>query len=119
MQTDRELLAFTYKHFNARNIDAVLNLMHPDVDWPNAMEGGRIHGHHAVRDYWTRQWAILDPHVEPTDLTSEPDGRTTVHVHQVVRDLTGKVLVDQMVQHIYLVQDGLIRNMEIREIPLS
>ena len=32
-------------------------------------------------DYWTRQWASLDPHVEPTDFTSEPDGRTIVHVH--------------------------------------
>jgi hypothetical protein len=45
----------------------------------------------------------------------EADGRTTVHVHQVVRDLTGKVLADQMVHHVYLVQDGLIRNMEIRD----
>ncbi|MBB5319280.1 nuclear transport factor 2 family protein [Tunturibacter empetritectus] len=119
MQTDRELLASAYKHFNTRDIDSVLNLMHPDVDWPNGMEGGRVHGHHAVRDYWTRQWAILDPHVEPAGFASGPDGRTIVQVHQVVRDLTGKVLVDHMVQHIYLVQDGLIRSMEIRETPLS
>jgi hypothetical protein len=119
MQTDRELLASAYKHFNARDIDAVLNLMHAQVDWPNAMEGSRVHGHAEVRDYWTRQWAIVDPHVEPTDFTSEPGGRTAVHVHQVVRDLTGKVLLDHMVQHVYLVQDGLIRSMEIRETPLS
>jgi hypothetical protein len=115
MQTDREILASAYKHFNARDIDSVLDLMHHEVDWPNAMEGGRAHGHAEVRDYWTRQWAILDPHVQPTDYTSEPDGRIAVHVHQVVRDLTGKLLVDQMVQHIYLVQNGLIHNMEIRD----
>ena len=115
MQTDRELLASAYKHFNARDIDAVLKLMHRDVDWPNLMENCRAHGHAEVRDYWTRQWSIFDPHVEPTAFISESDDRTTVHVHQVVRDLTGKVLVDQMVQHVYLVQDGLIRSMEIRE----
>jgi len=26
------------------------------VDWPNGMEGGRVHGHAEVRAYWTRQW---------------------------------------------------------------
>jgi ketosteroid isomerase-like protein len=114
LQTDRELLVSAYKHFNARDIDGVLNLMHRDVDWPNLMENCRARGHAEVRDYWTRQWAILDPHVEPTNFTPESDGRTTVHVHQVVRDLTGKVLVDSMVQHVYLVQDGLIRSMEVR-----
>jgi hypothetical protein len=119
MQTDRELLASAYKHFNARDIDSVLSLMHPDVDWPNGMEGGRVQGHNAVRDYWIRQWAILDPHVEPTGYASDADGRINVQVHQVVRDLAGKVLLDHMVQHVYLVQDGLIRNMEIRESPVS
>ena len=39
--------------------------MHPDVDWPNGMEGGREHGHAAVRDYWTRQFGLIDSHVEP------------------------------------------------------
>ncbi|WP_433966619.1 nuclear transport factor 2 family protein [Tunturiibacter gelidiferens] len=119
MQSDRELLASAYKHFNVRDIDSVLNLMYPDVDWPNGLEGGRVHGHTSVRDYWTRQWAILDPHVEPTGFASDADGRTMVQVHQVVRDLAGKVLLDHMVQHVYLVQDSLIRSMEIRESPLS
>jgi ketosteroid isomerase-like protein len=115
MQTDQDVLASAYKHFNARDIDAVLHLMHHDVDWPNLMENCRAHGHVEVRDYWTRQWAIFDPHVEPTDFISEPDGRIAVHVHQVVHDLTGKLLADQMVQHVYLVQDGLIRSMEVRD----
>lgn len=115
MQTDRELIASAYKHFNARDIDSVLNVMHRDVDWPNGMEGGRVHGHSEVRDYWTRQWAIVDPHVEPVRFTADPDGRIVLEVHQVVRDLDGKVLLDHMVQHVYLVQDGLIRSMEIRD----
>jgi ketosteroid isomerase-like protein len=115
MQTDRELLTSAYKHFNARDIDGVLNLMHRDVDWPNLMENCRAHGHAEVRDYWTRQWAIFDPRVEPIDFTPESDGRTAVHVHQVVHDLTGKLLVDQMVQHVYHLQDGLIRSMEVRD----
>jgi hypothetical protein len=31
-----------------------------------------------------------------------------------VRDLTGKVLADQIVEHVYEMQDGLVRRMEIR-----
>jgi len=39
----------------------------------------------------------------------------------VVRDLTGRILVDQIVQHVYSIQNGLIERMDIRkpEIPSS
>jgi hypothetical protein len=36
-------------------------------------------------------------------------------VHQIVRDLTGKVLADEVVEHVYQVQDGLVRQMDIRK----
>lgn len=39
--------------------------MHPDVASANGMEGGHVYGHEAVRDYWTRQWKLIDPQVEP------------------------------------------------------
>ena len=111
----QDLLTRTYRAFNARDIDAVLAVMHPEVDWPNGMEGGRVHGHGAVREYWTRQWSTIDPHVEPRGFGADERGRAVVDVHQVVRDLAGKVLAEQMVQHIYLIEDGLIRSMEIRK----
>ena len=44
----------------------------------------------------------------------DPAGRIVVDVHQVVRDLSGSIVVDQMVQHIYSMRDGLIGHMEIR-----
>jgi hypothetical protein len=37
-----------------------------------------------------------------------------VDVHQVVRDRTGQVLKDHMVEHLYTIVDGLITAMEIR-----
>ena len=115
MRSDRDLLISAYAHFNARDIDSVLDTMHNDVDWPNGMEGGRVHGHSGVREYWTRQWSLIDPHVEPLSFNAGEGGRTVVEVHQVVRDLAGNVLVDQVVKHVYLIQDGLIRGMEIRD----
>ena len=91
MRTDRELLIAAYTNFNARAIDAVLDTMHPDVDWSNGMEGGRVHGHQGVREYWTRQWGMIDPHVEPVGFKTDEAGTTTVSVHQVVRSLDGDV----------------------------
>jgi hypothetical protein len=111
---ERDLLTRTYGAFNARDVDAVLAVMHPDVDWPNGMEGGRVRGHAGIRDYWTRQWGMIDPHVEPRRFTTDDAGRVVVDVHQVVRNLSGQVVSDQVVQHVYVVQDGLIRSMEIR-----
>ncbi len=113
MENDREVLLAAYANFNARALDAVLENMHPNVDWPNGMEGGRVHGHQGVREYWTRQWSLIDPHVEPVGFRTDGPGKTTVTVHQIVRSLDGELLVDQMVEHAYLVEDGLIRRMDI------
>jgi ketosteroid isomerase-like protein len=109
-----ELLQRVYAAFNRREIKTVLAAMHANVDWPNGMEGGRVLGKAAVRDYWTRQFEVLDPRVEPKSLTAEADGRIAVDVHQVVRDKSGKLIADQMVQHLYGIRDGLIQTMEIR-----
>ena len=110
-----KVIGEAYRAFNARELDAALATMQPNVEWPNGMEGGMVCGHSGVRDYWTRQWSMIDPHVEPVKLDLEGSGRVMVEVHQVVRDLSGKVLVDRTVEHVYSFEDGLIRGMEIRE----
>ena len=114
MVTEKELLTEAYRAFNARDIDSALRTMQPDVAWPNGMEGGYVHGHAGVRQYWTRQWGLIDPHVEPLRMQAEDSGRIVVDVHQVVRDLSGAVIQDRTVQHAYLIRDGLIATMEIR-----
>ena len=113
LQEFETILKEAYKHFNNRDIDATLAVMHRDVDWPNGMEGGIEHGHEAVRNYWTRQWTVVDPHVEPVQFKQDEDGRVDVTVHQVVHDIKGKLLVDQIIHHIYTIENGLIKTMEI------
>lgn len=115
MQSRRELLTAVYAAFNRRDIDAVFSMLHSDVDWPNGMEGGRVHGYDEVRAYWTRQWGIWDPHVEPVHIEDDEAGNTVVDVHQVVRDLSGNVLKDQTVQHVYSFREGVIERMDIRQ----
>jgi hypothetical protein len=109
------LLRDLYVAFNARDVDAVLAHMHPDVDWPNAFEGGRVHGREAVREYWTRQFEQIDPRVEPERFTVTDDGRVAVEVHQVVRDLDGAIVAEGRVTHIYSIRDGLVERMDVVE----
>jgi ketosteroid isomerase-like protein len=113
MSEHEQLLRRAYASFNARDIEGALALMHPDVDWPNGMEGGREHGHDAVRGYWTRQWTSVDPRVEPQRFREDDDCRIVVDVHQVVRDPDGELIADQLVQHVYSVREGLIERMDI------
>jgi ketosteroid isomerase-like protein len=47
----QELLRKGYTAFNARDIDTILSMMHPDVQWANGMEGRYVHGHDGVRAY--------------------------------------------------------------------
>ena len=89
------MLLAAYEAFNSRDVESVLATMHPDVVWPNGMDGGHVHGHGGVRDYWTRQWSVIDPHVEPLRFGA---------------DDAAQIVVD-----VYDLRDGLIRTMEIRE----
>jgi hypothetical protein len=110
---EREILSAAYRDFNARNIEAVISRMHPDVEWANGMEGGHVHGRDEVRSYWTRQFTTLNPQVEPRKISPDQQGRWVVEVHQVVNDTAGNLLHDITVYHTYQFRDGLIARMDI------
>ncbi|PPQ30855.1 nuclear transport factor 2 family protein [Rhodopila globiformis] len=114
MPDEAELLQHLYDRFNARDVDAVLAVLHKDVVWANGMEGGTVHGHDGVRSYWTRQWTLIDPHVRPMSFAVEGQGTIIATVHQTVRDLTGRLLADKVVGHAFRIEDGLVRRFDIR-----
>jgi hypothetical protein len=115
MANTNALIARVYSAFNRRNIDEAVALMSENVDWPKASEGGRVIGKEEIRAYWTRQWAEFDPHVEPIEVTEREAGRIDVKVHQLVKDLKGDVLSDQIVLHVFGIANSLITRMDIRE----
>ena len=104
-----------YRAFNARDVDAALEPIADDVDWPNAWEGGRVAGKQAVRDYWERQWAEIQSTVTPVEVSERDDGRVAVTVHQVVFALDGTRLSDDHVLHVFEFEGDLVSRMDVAE----
>ena len=115
MVNNDALVRRLYESFNRRDISAVLTLLAENVDWANGMDGGREHGREAVRAYWTKQWTAIAPQVDPMQVTQRDDGATAVEVHQVVRDLEGKVLLDETVRHVFQIDEGLVTRFDIEK----
>ncbi|AVA22424.1 MULTISPECIES: nuclear transport factor 2 family protein [unclassified Rhizobium] len=122
--THTQLIKRIYDRFNARDIDAVLTELADDVVWANGMDGGHVHGREAVRDYWTRQWAVVSPHVEPMAIQTTDDGVVAVEVIQSVFDLDGRPLTgqthglkDKTVMHIFRMESGKIVRFDIKDTP--
>lgn len=116
MAQHQDLIRKAYAAFNARDIPTVLATFHPQVRWSRAWEGDYATGHDEVRDYWLRQWQELDPQVEPTGFRERADGKLEVAVHQVVKDKQGQLLFDGPVKHVYTIQDGLFKQMDIEQV---
>ncbi len=115
MTDTQRLIQQAYAAFNRRDIDGVLALMTESVSWPRASESGRAVGKEEIRAYWTRQWREFDPRVEPIEVIERAPGKADVRVHQRVKSLSGEVLFDREVFHIYTIAGGLIDRMDIEE----
>ena len=122
MDDDVKMLERIYDRFNARDIDGVLSGLTDDVAWANGMDGGQIHGREAVREYWTRQWTIVSPQVEPIGFRRTADGAIVAEVRQSVRDLAGQPLEgqthglkDKTVGHVFRLRDGKVARFDIQD----
>lgn len=116
MTRDEEILRAAYEAFNARDVEAAVELMHPRVDWPNAWEGGRVTGREAVAAYWERQFESISSTVEPERFAREADGSIAVTVHQVVRDArTDELLSDARALHRWRLEEGIVVRMDVVE----
>lgn len=110
------LLRSTFDAFNRKDIDAALAAAHPDVDWPNILDGTRVVGLDDLRAYWIRQFRVIDPHLELLAVADEGDGAVNVRLHQVLRFVSdGEVVLDSVVHHVYRFRDGRIESMDVRD----
>ena len=115
MAFSKILIEQAYLAFNERDVEGALALMSDDVSWPKASEGGRVVGKDEIRAYWTRQWSMFDPHVEPREVVDLGGGKAEVRVHQLVKNLQGDILSDSEVRHVFTLEDDRIKRMDLKD----
>jgi NAD(P)-dependent dehydrogenase (short-subunit alcohol dehydrogenase family) len=106
------LVRRAYGAFNARDVDAGVALMDPEVDWPNVPKGGFVHGRQQVREHWREQFSQADPWIEIDEL-KEKGGRVEARVHQIVCGLDGTPLSDERRLHVFTFAGERIKRLEV------
>lgn len=112
MTLNQNSLQNLYDAFNKREIEKIISMMAKDVKWANGMEGGYVDGRDNVREYWRRQFKVIEGELTPLKFEIE-ENSATVKLRQIVRDLQGNVLDDKTVEHIFTFENGLIKIFEI------
>ncbi|WP_240547064.1 nuclear transport factor 2 family protein [Mesorhizobium tianshanense] len=113
MPSRNELLKRLYDSFNSRDLEGALAAMHSDVMWANGLDGGHVHGHDEVREYWQDQWKKMDSRAEPLEYHDNSDGTAYVDVHLTARDHDGKLLFDTQTRHMFRFEGSVIRRFDI------
>jgi len=113
---EHDVIYAAYKSYNERDIDGLLKLMCEDVDWSNALTGDRIKGHAEMRKVWLLQWTSINPQTEPIDIYEDAEGRTVVLVREILREVSGRLLMDQEMEQVFTFRDGLVARMDFRHV---
>ncbi|HWB28679.1 MAG TPA: nuclear transport factor 2 family protein [Chitinophagaceae bacterium] len=113
------MLKKIYYAFNKRDMDAALAIVHPNVAWSNGISGGYIHGRDGLREYWRSQWQVANSDIEPVSIAADGKGKIVANVRHIVRDTHENIIEDEMLQHTYLIEDNLIKHMDVAKLPVA
>jgi hypothetical protein len=115
MENETELIKQLYEDFNARKTESILAKLTEDVMWANGLEGGYVHGHKALREYWERQWSSLNPQIKPVSFRKTEEGSVFVDALFTGQPMGGQAngFKDVPVGHVFYVEDGLVSRFEI------
>lgn len=115
MRAERAVLTKTYEAFNRRDMAGLGATLHPDVEWPDILEGGVVSGREAVLDYFARQLEVMVPDARLIRVRNQPPARLVAEVQYSVRSLKGKLWSDTRATLAYDFRDGLIVRLSVIE----
>jgi ketosteroid isomerase-like protein len=107
-----------YDAFNRKDVRTALDAAHPDVNWPNGLEGTRVTGLEQVAEYIERQLRVIDLRFDVLSIHEDDQhpGAVVARVHQVISfQSDGAVLADEVEEHIFWLRDGRIISIDARD----
>lgn len=112
MDARRSLLLRFYKALDSKDVEGVAAVLHPDVDFPDQLNGGRLTGAAAVRDYFAGAFDLINSENAVSEFRSGPDGTMEARVHHHVTSLEGRLWHDGPVDYRFTFRDGLIARVD-------
>lgn len=113
MDAKRAVLLRAYETYNSRDLVGLSALLHPDVEWPDILDGGVIAGRQTVIDYFARQFDLMVPDARLISITEEPPARLVADIQYAVKDLKGRLWSDTRATLAYDFRDGLIARLTV------
>ncbi|MDP1737854.1 MAG: nuclear transport factor 2 family protein [Caulobacter sp.] len=114
--TDRQLrITELWTAVNRQDFEAAIALLHPDVDWQDIVNGGRLHGIAAVRAYWTRISELLTSDSSPITYRLIGEDRIAARMLHSLTGKQGKVWGEEALTQVFTLRDGLIVRMDLDE----
>ena len=103
--------------WNRRDLELMLAGIAPDVEYvnsPDAVEPGTRHGHEGMSDVLTKQWDLLDAHLEIDELYALGESQV-VFEGRITRSMPGsEATIDALgVMRWTVGDDGLVTRIEI------
>jgi ketosteroid isomerase-like protein len=101
--------------WNRRDLDGLLALCHPDVEWTSAIkgrvEGGEAtyRGHEGMRRYWEEWQSIWDLLIEVAEVRESGD--RVVVLGGIRTRGASRVVVESRMAFVFQIEDGLIRRL--------
>ena len=109
-----ETLMTAYDSFNQGEIEPILDLLHPDVEWippPTSLEPRPLRGRDAVREYLAPNF-FESQTAEPLE-TIEHENRLLVVARVRARGRGSGVELDQTAYHLLTIEDGRAVRFEV------
>jgi ketosteroid isomerase-like protein len=103
-----EVMRGAYEAFSRGELDAVVDLLHPEVEWvppTDSVEPHPLRGRDAVRDYLAPN-IFEEQSAEPLELIEEGD-RVLVVARVRARARGSGIEIDQVVYHLFTIENGL------------
>ena len=106
--TSADVVLRLHAALDRRDLDAVMALMHPDVQFEDFVDGGPLAGLVEVRAFYQRLFDTLSPGFDILATENLPGGRVRVDMQVVVHDSAGHVWSDSRSGATYTLTDGLV-----------
>ena len=105
-----------YEAFNRGDIEASLEILHPEIEWHTYIVpgpgGGTYHGHDGVRELWADARRIFGEFMNVPEQVFDAGDRVVAFVRVEGVGRESGVAVTARIAHVYSFRDGMVSRVE-------